>query len=215
MTKRRLGGWWRLWILVSLVYGIVIGGLTNSTWPSSGTPPTLKEFRKQLSSESLKVVERWKVKKGDMTDEEAIRIMNGTDPGPTSPAAPPASGSNPRADSKKGDWIDALPAAPSATAHKPNPFDQFDTPPDPSKVQWDDQPLERANLPGWLPPDATKDEKNRLYAEYDAMVETNLSEMRWRAIRSAITLWITPCLAVLLAGLGIGWVCRGFRTQRT
>jgi hypothetical protein len=57
MTKR-LGGWWRLWILGTLVWGVMVMARTNSHWPiyfevppgfiSSVLPPLDSSFSPEL-----------------------------------------------------------------------------------------------------------------------------------------------------------------------
>jgi hypothetical protein len=54
---KRLGGWWRLWILSSLLWGTSIAAIAWMNWPTHGEAHHLStEEMKQLSPESYKMV---------------------------------------------------------------------------------------------------------------------------------------------------------------
>lgn len=54
----RLGGWWRLWIVLTLVYGGVVAAFTWTFWPEVSRVPHDFTFLKQMSSDALLILER-------------------------------------------------------------------------------------------------------------------------------------------------------------
>jgi hypothetical protein len=55
---RQLGGWWRLWIVLTLIYGCAVAGFTWISWPEVSRVPHDPAFLKQMSSDAVLILER-------------------------------------------------------------------------------------------------------------------------------------------------------------
>lgn len=55
---RQLGGWWRLWIVLTLIYGCAVAAFTWISWPEVSRIPHDPAFLKQMSSDAVLILER-------------------------------------------------------------------------------------------------------------------------------------------------------------
>ena len=55
---RRVGGWWRLWSVLAVIYGCLIAAYTWTTWPEASRTSHDPRFLKQMSPEALAVINR-------------------------------------------------------------------------------------------------------------------------------------------------------------
>ena|SRR5437870_41454 len=57
---RHLGGWWRLWIVLAVIYGGLVASYTWLSWPEVSNVSHDPGFLKQMSPEALAVLDRHK-----------------------------------------------------------------------------------------------------------------------------------------------------------
>jgi hypothetical protein len=58
MVNRTLGGWWRLWIVLTMVYGGLVATYTGLSWPEVSHISHDPSFLKQMSPEALAIINR-------------------------------------------------------------------------------------------------------------------------------------------------------------
>ena len=52
----KLGGWWRLWVALSIMYGLLVAVYTFNTFPSLETIPHQDEYLSMMSTEAHEIV---------------------------------------------------------------------------------------------------------------------------------------------------------------
>lgn len=62
--------------------------------------------------------------------------------------------------------------------------------------------------------EVTKDEKEAIEKQYRVIIEKLTTKKQLKHIGIAFILWIVPLIALYLLGLSIGWVYRGFKSQK-
>lgn len=81
---------------------------------------------------------------------------------------------------------------------------------------WKEDPI-RLEMPDGFeitaPADATHQELRLLGNDYLAIQEKKLRALQWTAVREGLAVWAITCFMMLLGGLAVRWVYRGFKAR--
>lgn len=213
VMTRHLGGWWRLWIVLAVIYGGLVVTYTWLSWPEVSNVSHEPNFLKQMSSEALAVVNRPK------TLAELENALIAADrSGDTENARKLAQEIRRRRDvvdvqMPDGRIITDVPrgTTQSEVLKRLKKSDaQVPTP----KQSWKEDPiiLEMPNGYEFLVADDTTSEQTQLVArDYVRVLQSTVSERRIAAVGNAFLLWFVPSILVCALGLSVAWVLRGFK----
>ncbi|WP_285576036.1 hypothetical protein [Geothrix limicola] len=192
---KRLGGWWRLWILLSVLWGIGAVVAVLADWPGPLEKQVLTPDQiKLLSPQSHKMLSDAQA----YVEDEIRRAL---------PALP----SGAHLDSPK--FIDA----PGPTLQTIKKGDVVVTPPGkapPWETAWRIEPSNETMPSGQeFLLNASTDELRAFKQDYSRVQGLVLRNARLKLVGFALFLWTAPCLLLLAFALGFRWVVRGFKKE--
>lgn len=175
---RTLGGWWRLWIVLTAIYGCAVAAFTWLTWPDVSSIPHDPAFLKQMSPDATLVLERPK------TLPELERALVEAD-----------RAKNPEFARKLDQQIVRLREGP----------------------KWQQSPIVLQMPNGHefqVAGDTPNDLATLVGKEYVRVLQSVVSEKRFKAIGTAVLVWLIPAAIACALGLAVAWIIRGFLGAR-
>ena len=180
---KRLGGWWRLWVFLGVLWGIAVVLLTAVNWPSLAEKRWLFDDQiRLLSAQSQKVLSDAQV----AVDEEIRQAQL--------PPLPPGFHLDTPKPLRKGDVVVVPPGKV------------------PWEMKWKVVPSTEVMQNGpEFQMIASFQEVAAFKQDYSRVQDMLLRKARFRVVGFAFLIWLIPCLSVLALGLGFRWVKRGFK----
>ena len=231
---KRLGGWWRLWIFLSVLWGMAVVTFVIADWPGNVAKRVLsEEDMKLLSPQTLKLLADAKKKDNALPDNlfdepskprdliaeiEEAKGKTKAKPWERFQKAEDA------AKSPKAKPWESAPAEHRVEGNKPSytvggpddPYMKFSTPVKPAYIPAPDELLlipyvmrsgqELRLLCGTESLDAVKQ-------DYERVQGLTLRNARLSKVGYALLVLLIPCLAILALGLSSRWVVRGFKKE--
>jgi hypothetical protein len=177
----RLNGWQRLWVLISILYLLLVVGITIIMWPTPETTWHRDEFIAQMPAELRAHVDaaydsKWKweealKKQGNPLTGDLEKDLSAAAPRPK-PTPPP----------RRFTLVSSPVSFPNGAVLEVHVAKEGDTEPD-----------------------------VRVAAAYWTVVESATRAARWAMIRQTALVWFIPCLLLYALGWATAWVRRGFR----
>lgn len=196
-SKKRMGGWWRLWILLSLIWGVGIVSFGVMRWPGNG--------------------ERHK-----LSDDEISLLTPQTKNLFTKPPPVPGEGQwvtveeQPYFDVKKSNQdldriIRGLRPLPDPPRKKIREFW-------PTQPKWEEVTMRSGQkFLFWFRSDIDDFARNQMCnaarMDYERVQDQILNKWRWKLVRSYFSIWLGSCLSILMLALGLRWVVSGFKKE--
>jgi hypothetical protein len=191
--KIRLNGWQRLWVILSILYLLLVVGVTILFWPTPETMGHRDEFITMMPAAWRVRVEaaytsKWKW-------EEAWKR-----------SVPSPDASRPRSGLEKLDRDLAI-----------VPFNSKPTPtPWPKGFVLFSEPVSFPNgsvLEIRVAREGDTQHDARVAAAYWAVVESATRAERWTRLWQMALVWLIPCVTIYALGWATAWVRRGFQSQ--
>ncbi|MEI6569585.1 MAG: hypothetical protein WCR20_23110 [Verrucomicrobiota bacterium] len=222
---KRLGGWWRLWILLGMLWGIAVVAFRVAVWPSHGEQRQLTEVEMKMLSPKTQAL-LWKPTIIDGPPPPGVKPVY--TPPPDSPAPPPGikpvtpEWRPPESDRIYTDQeIQTLKVTDPAILKKM--FDGWSQEKRDhvlaSITSYNDRhrPVIALTVPsgGWIDiiPSATTAECDEVKQDYSRVQQSILRKDRFSALATGLMIWLIPSLTILAFGLGFRWVVRGFKNE--
>lgn len=186
---KRLGGWWRLWIFLSVLWGVAVMSVCVWVWPSVERAYLSEEDMKLLTTQTQELLKKplWmqgRVVSGD-TSESGNRKQNNLDP---------------VRGTQKKDILDGLKRVP--TSHPTG----YEFPPD--------EPSPEAMSSGQvLELLGTREQRKEARVDYGRVQALITRAARIKVVGYAFLIWLVPWLSILAFGLGFRWVVQGFKKE--
>jgi hypothetical protein len=191
---KRLNGWQRLWIVLSVFYLLLVVAFTFVIWPIPETTSHREEFLTRMPSElRARVVaayaSRWEWEEARKKASDFERVFPDKSNTPKAKNLPPLTG-----DIEKDLRSGSIPSPP-------------DFVPDPQPVTVPNGAI--LQIRG----DAKKGDTEpdfRVADAYWAVVQSATRTARWEMARGMALVFLIPCFALYALGWAVAWVRRGF-----
>ncbi len=157
----KLGGWLRMWIVLSGLYGGFVVIYTWNTFPTLATMPHEDTYLSLMSREAQDIV--------------------------SIPAKPREVKSESKAEPPLMQFAILKPPPDEIPLRLPNGF--------------------TFNLAGHL----TDEQRNTVQREYTRVLQNALPALQRESIQTALLAWLIPSVLVLLLGLAVRWIYKGFK----
>lgn len=201
---KRLGGWWRLWVFLSVLWGVGVVVVVVADWPGNVAKRVLsEEDMKLLSPQTQKML-------ADAKSKEVLDLLakDNIFDEPSKPRGMPWERFQKAEAAKRpnGKPWESAPAEHRVDGMKPS----YTIPPAPDDlllipyVMRSGQELRL--LCGTESLDAVKQ-------DYERVQVLALRYARFSKVGYALLAWLMPCLTILALGLGFRWVVRGFKKE--
>lgn len=195
---KRLGGWWRLWIVGSVLWGITVFSLFAASWPSSWDQHKLdNEEMKLLSSATQGLIFAQHNEKGVDSSDPLDGLVDGKT----------------QSGSKKQIFIDDVPRSKPSKSSAGVDF----RPITPEHGPWEDYATPLVQLTSGqeitLKPHTSQEQINSVRQDFARVQQTLMWRDRRRDMLAGFWIWSIPCLSVLALAQAGRWVVVGFRKQ--
>ncbi len=190
---KRIGGWWRLWLVCSGLWFVLVVGTGVLYWPKE-LPTVYPLHSDKLNQESRDLLLPLPDKVGPSFFDQ---------PAPNAIMAP---------DDEEGPWKEFQkkklelrgykvlpPLPPGATLLDTVSVSMFFFAPDGQEFK--------------LPSKTTKAQVDSLRTDYKRVQKAILTSMRLQHTFWTLFMWVVPCAIVALLGLAFRWVFRGFKKE--
>ena len=185
----RLGGWWRLWIVCSALWVAFITTFGVVEWPSV-PPPLIADGLNGLSPQSRAM----------LYNPALAQLEKDLSALPDDPAKPPYP--VPAPDDDKGPWLKYQKGKKAAASG-------WTVLPDSEPILF----LAPDGLQRKLNPETTFEQLEAFKADYIRAQHSLLVTKRFDHARKMSLLALIPCGVILLLGLSVRWVFRGFKKE--
>lgn len=201
---KRLGGWWRLWIVLTVLWGVAAVGLVVVFWPESYEHHKLSDEEMKLLD--VKTIEQLSV---DFQPNPTYSV-----PAPDDPYAAIVNG-KPAKIQRKPVFIDDAPGPKDA---KPTHDDGI-TNSSATTGSWEDYACPVVKLPSGqeviLKPRTSVTQQSAVRQDFARVQNLLMWRERRHQLFVGFWVWVIPCLSVLAFAQTGRWVVTGFKKSPT